>query len=418
MTSKMAFVVHGEDGCDSDDDTEIELKSSKTSKNNPVGATVELTSDDSQDTCAITQHAPPGNRNQKKRNFSSRSVAVEENQKHGKPSKQLVISNSPSLKVAKKSVGSREETTSNFFRSAEMDEADSDDSEIATIALPPLSALLAPAGNGRCAVAQVPPSHLSVGVKSIVVEPRVDNKANGGGNQKRAVCFVGSHLPQSETTASKEEQKQRSQKFPSDSVRQAADHGLNAGFKPDQVSVNNKIYAILGMLGKGGSSSVYRVMGLSPPSDQLCAFKRVDVKGVEDAESVLENYANEISILKRLNGSKYIITLLDAEIDTERMRVSMIMEAGEADLAKVLTSRRAGSSCNSQHRSATGLNLNPFFTRMVWQEMLEAVDYIHENRIVHGDLKPANFVFVKGLISSTSENVQPNRLHCVDRQVI
>jgi serine/threonine-protein kinase TTK/MPS1 len=40
--------------------------------------------------------------------------------------------------------------------------------------------------------------------------------------------------------------------------------------------------------------------------------------------------------------------------------------------------------------------LNPFFARMIWQEMLEAVDHIHHHRIVHGDLKPANFVFVKG----------------------
>jgi serine/threonine protein kinase len=44
----------------------------------------------------------------------------------------------------------------------------------------------------------------------------------------------------------------------------------------------------------------------------------------------------------------------------------------------------------------SGELLNPFFARMVWQEMLEAVDHIHQNRIVHGDLKPANFVFVKG----------------------
>ena len=30
--------------------------------------------------------------------------------------------------------------------------------------------------------------------------------------------------------------------------------------------------------------------------------------------------------------------------------------------------------------------------------MLEAVDTIHEERIVHTDLKPANFLFVKGIL--------------------
>jgi serine/threonine protein kinase len=34
--------------------------------------------------------------------------------------------------------------------------------------------------------------------------------------------------------------------------------------------------------------------------------------------------------------------------------------------------------------------------RVLWQQMLRAVDSIHDERIVHGDLKPANFMFVQG----------------------
>lgn len=33
-----------------------------------------------------------------------------------------------------------------------------------------------------------------------------------------------------------------------------------------------------------------------------------------------------------------------------------------------------------------GMDLNPFFTRMIWQEMLEAVDHIHQHHVVHGEL--------------------------------
>jgi serine/threonine-protein kinase TTK/MPS1 len=34
--------------------------------------------------------------------------------------------------------------------------------------------------------------------------------------------------------------------------------------------------------------------------------------------------------------------------------------------------------------------------QMIWKRMLEAVDFIHSQRVIHSDLKPANFLFVKG----------------------
>ncbi len=44
----------------------------------------------------------------------------------------------------------------------------------------------------------------------------------------------------------------------------------------------------------------------------------------------------------------------------------------------------------------TKVDLN--FIRLHWQQMLEAVHIIHEERIVHSDLKPANFLFVEGAL--------------------
>jgi serine/threonine protein kinase len=74
------------------------------------------------------------------------------------------------------------------------------------------------------------------------------------------------------------------------------------------------------------------------------------------------------------------------------MVVSMVMEIGEVDLAKVLHQHQKSSEQPKQHGAELSLN----FIRLTWQQMLEAVQCIHDNRIVHGDLKPANFVFVKG----------------------
>jgi serine/threonine protein kinase len=80
------------------------------------------------------------------------------------------------------------------------------------------------------------------------------------------------------------------------------------------------------------------------------------------------------------------------------MSIGMIMEVGDVDLAKVLMRSMQQQQQALKANSIVPANstANPFFLRSVWGEMLEAVDYIHENRIVHGDLKPANFVFVRG----------------------
>lgn len=64
----------------------------------------------------------------------------------------------------------------------------------------------------------------------------------------------------------------------------------------------------------------------------------------------------------------------------------MVMEAGDVDLAKVLSSKRGV--------------YDPFFTRSMWHDMLRAVDFIHQNRVVHSDLKPANWVLCKGCVTA------------------
>lgn len=62
------------------------------------------------------------------------------------------------------------------------------------------------------------------------------------------------------------------------------------------------------------------------------------------------------------------------------------MEHGEIDLSKVL------------ERQKNTKQIDENFIRLTWQQMLQAVETIHEARIVHGDLKPANFLFVRGAV--------------------
>jgi len=72
------------------------------------------------------------------------------------------------------------------------------------------------------------------------------------------------------------------------------------------------------------------------------------------------------------------------------------MELGEVDLNFVLQQHnRLGDQSNA---FCDGNTLNMNFIKLTWQQMLHAVDSIHEERIIHSDLKPANFLFVRGAL--------------------
>ncbi|GAA5903886.1 hypothetical protein JCM8208_006605, partial [Rhodotorula glutinis] len=78
--------------------------------------------------------------------------------------------------------------------------------------------------------------------------------------------------------------------------------------QPKPIIVNGKAYHRAGVLGRGGSSKVYRVMSAS---NELFALKRVDTRN--DAES-RASFINEITLLRKLIGKPEIIQLVDSEI--------------------------------------------------------------------------------------------------------
>ncbi|EMD39981.1 hypothetical protein CERSUDRAFT_81303 [Gelatoporia subvermispora B] len=148
------------------------------------------------------------------------------------------------------------------------------------------------------------------------------------------------------------------------------------------IVVNKKSYARLDMIGKGGSSRVYRVMN---GSNEIYAIKRVSLDKT-DAET-LNGYKNEIALLKRLDGNEGIIRLIDSEVKEgpggSKGHLLLVMECGEIDLARLL-----------QEQQKKPLKLA--WVSCYWEQMLQAVHVIHEEKIVHSDLKPANFVLVRG----------------------
>ncbi|BGP31660.1 Serine/threonine kinase mps1 [Rhodotorula toruloides] len=144
---------------------------------------------------------------------------------------------------------------------------------------------------------------------------------------------------------------------------------------PKPIWVNGKAYNRAGILGRGGSSKVYRVI---TERNEVYALKKVDTRN--DSES-RASFINEITLLRKLAGKPEIIQLIDSEIQGKY--VIMVMEAGETDL-------------NSLLASYAGKPISLNFIRYIWEQMLSAVQVIHEEAVVHSDLKPANFVLVKG----------------------
>ncbi|KAI0004467.1 kinase-like domain-containing protein [Russula compacta] len=107
-------------------------------------------------------------------------------------------------------------------------------------------------------------------------------------------------------------------------------------------------------------------------ANEIYAIKRVSLDKT-DAET-MSGYMNEIALLKRLSGNSRIIRLVDSE-----GHLMLVMECGEIDFARLLQDQQKES-------------LNMVWVAYYWQQMLQAVQVIHEEKIVHSDLKPANFV--------------------------
>lgn len=140
------------------------------------------------------------------------------------------------------------------------------------------------------------------------------------------------------------------------------------------VVVNGVPYTQLNTIGRGGSSKVYLVQN---PQGSTFALKRVATESVKQ----LEAFQNEVVLLQQLRDRDNVIQVVDAEVDRERGRINIVMEAGDMDLGRFLQSQPRLTLSQIQH---------------LWKQMLEAVQVIHQERIVHSDLKPGNFLLISG----------------------
>ncbi|KAF4450184.1 TTK kinase [Fusarium albosuccineum] len=145
--------------------------------------------------------------------------------------------------------------------------------------------------------------------------------------------------------------------------------------------VNGVAYTRLDCLGRGGSGKVYRV---AAENGKMFALKRVSLENADD--TTIKGYLGEIDLLKKLGEVERVIKLFDCEMNTEKQVLTLLMEIGELDFNTFLRKRY----------NPEAAKFDPVFVRFYWKEMLECLQAVHQCDIVHSDLKPANFVLVKG----------------------
>ncbi|KAI7860946.1 kinase-like domain-containing protein [Circinella umbellata] len=126
----------------------------------------------------------------------------------------------------------------------------------------------------------------------------------------------------------------------------------------------------------GGSSRVYKV--ICKETGNIFALKDIQMSRME--ASKFESYVDEVILLQQLQGNNCVVKLEDYEVEHKKYRLRMLFEYGEIDLASYI------------HRN----KLNIYDIRHFWRKMVEATKLLHERKIVHSDLKPGNFVLVRG----------------------
>ncbi|EAR85614.2 cyclin-dependent kinase-like Serine/Threonine kinase family protein (macronuclear) [Tetrahymena thermophila SB210] len=141
-------------------------------------------------------------------------------------------------------------------------------------------------------------------------------------------------------------------------------------------NIQLKRYKKCELIDKGAYGKVYK--GIDTITNQVVAIKYIEITGTfEEVKKEINSLKKEIVLLKKLNHQN-IVKYYDFEISDDKSGVDIILEyVPNGSLRMALNKQR----CFDETKAA-------IYTKQV----LEGLDYLHKNNIIHRDLKGANLL--------------------------
>lgn len=148
------------------------------------------------------------------------------------------------------------------------------------------------------------------------------------------------------------------------------------------IKINEDSYKFTRELGSGAFGSVYSARNSA--DNKSVAIKVVSLVSLSSAEAEMlaQSILTEIEMSKRLSrASRHFVHMYDFDFHRQSGLAFLVMELGQKDLEKYLNERP---------------RLTPEERKNIWRQLVNIAMVLHNNKIVHLDIKPQNLIVFPG----------------------